>query len=82
MKSGDTSIHSSPGMKNSSSEDKLSTMEEVVEKVVELYVENNLDKPPDESTNTGNSSVALEKEDKEDTAVPLKVDENETEESK
>lgn len=81
MKSGDNSIHSSPGMKHSLSEEKLSKMEEVVEKVVELYVENSLDKPPDESAKKGNSNVGTDT-DNIDTGDPSKIEENETKESK
>lgn len=70
-------------MKNSQSEEKLSKLEEVVEKVVELYVENTCDKPIDEFTKT--EDITTEIENKATffaAAEPSKVKENETDESK
>lgn len=85
LKSDDASIHDSPGMKISQSEEKLSKMEEVVEKVVELYVENTREKFPDGATKTEDMTVITEKENKETsftTSEPFKVEGNETDESK
>lgn len=81
LNSDDTSVHNS-GMKMSSSEEKLSKMEEVVEKVVELYVENIGEKSHDLSTKIENMTVTTEKENKETSfAQPSRVEENETDES-
>ncbi|XP_026316890.1 uncharacterized protein LOC113227990 [Hyposmocoma kahamanoa] len=84
LKSDEDSVHNSPGMKISQSEEKLSTMEEVVEKVVELYVENTWEKSQDEFTKTEDKTVTTEKENKviPVAAQPPDVEENETDESK
>lgn len=60
-------------------------MEEVVEKVVELYVENTWEKPQDESTKTEDMAMTTEKENKDipfAAAQPSRVEENETDDVK
>lgn len=59
-------------------------MEEVVEKVVELYVESTWEKSQDEFTKTEDKTVTTEKENKviPVAAQPPDVEENETDESK
>lgn len=85
LKSDDARIHNSPGIKISQSEEKLSKMEEVVEKVVELYVENSWEKYQDGSTKPEDMTVTTHKENKETSVTdsePSQIEENETDESK
>lgn len=71
-------------MKISKSEEKLSKLEEVVEKVVELYVENTCEKSQDDSAKTeGITMTKIEnKESSFAAADPSKAEENEIDELK